>query len=131
MNKITANGDISTDGDLIIKGVDDEGIYTDKDLNISKDTDGTKFTGGESYHFDNTIITNNIESDSGNIKDLSAESIASAYAYLTEMMAEKGTINNLDSKKILADDISVDTLTVTKAAHFFSLIIDEIKSVGG
>lgn len=131
VNKITANGDISTDGDLIIKGVDDEGIYTDQDLNISKDTDGTKFTGGESYHFDNTIITNNIESDSGNIKDLSAESIASAYAYLTEMMAEKGTINNLDSKKILADDISVDTLTVTKAAHFFSLIIDEIKSVGG
>ena len=32
---------------------------------------------------------------------------------------------------ILADNITVDYLTVTKAAHFFSLIIDEIKSVGG
>jgi hypothetical protein len=34
-------------------------------------------------------------------------------------------------KDLLSDNITVDTLTVTKAAHFFSLIIDEIKSVGG
>lgn len=131
VNKISANGDISTDGDLIIKGIDDEGVYTDKDLKISKDSDGTNFTGGEGYHFDNTVSTNYVDSESGYFKDLGAESLASAFAYFTEMMAEKGTINNLNTKKILADDISVDTLTVTKAAHFFSLIIDEIKSVGG
>jgi hypothetical protein len=33
--------------------------------------------------------------------------------------------------KILSGEIEVEKLTVTKAAHFFSLIIDEIKSVGG
>lgn len=135
VNKITANGDISTDGKLIIKGVDDEGTYNDKDLNIAKEDDGTKFTSGEGYVFDNLVTATkfkgDIESDNGYIKSLGADSLASSFAYLLELMAENGTINNLTSTKILANDISVDTLTVTKAAHFFSLIIDEIKSVGG
>jgi hypothetical protein len=33
--------------------------------------------------------------------------------------------------KIISGTIEVDNLTVKKAAHFFKLIIDEIKSVGG
>ena len=33
--------------------------------------------------------------------------------------------------KIISENIEVDNLTVKKAAHFFKLIIDEIKSVGG
>ena len=43
-----------------------------------------------------------------------------------ELTGTKATLSDL-----LAGNISVETLTVTKAAHFFSLIIDEIKSVGG
>ena len=34
-------------------------------------------------------------------------------------------------QQLLSGEIEVDKLTVTKSAHFFSLIIDEIKSVGG
>ena len=134
VNKIIANGDISTDGKLIVKGIDEEGAYTDKDLNIGKD-ESTKFTGGDGYDFDDTVTATkfkgDIESDNGYIKTLGADTITSAFASFTELMAEKGNIKHLESENVLADNISVDTLTVTKAAHFFSLIIDEIKSVGG
>lgn len=35
------------------------------------------------------------------------------------------------NQDIFAKDITVENLTVTKLAHFFSLVIDKIKSVGG
>ena len=46
-NNIVANGNISTDGDLIVRGVDEEGIYNGRDLHISKEEDGTHFSSNE------------------------------------------------------------------------------------
>lgn len=47
------------------------------------------------------------------------------------LWANGGHITDLDASAISAKDITTEYLTVTKKAHFFSLIIDEIKSVGG
>jgi hypothetical protein len=46
VDKITANGDISTDGMFIIKGKDSDDAYNDLDLKISLDNDGTHIEGG-------------------------------------------------------------------------------------
>jgi len=64
----------------------------------------------------NNVDTNTLEATEADIDTLNVNSL---YATLAEIST------------LLSDKITVDTLTVTKAAHFFSLIIDEIKSVGG
>lgn len=40
-------------------------------------------------------------------------------------------LNELNAGKITSSEITTDYLTVTKSAHFFELIIDKIRSVGG
>lgn len=130
VQNITANGDVSLDGDLIIKGIDEEGAYNDKDVTISKEAESTTFTGGEEYIFDADVVAPKFK---GNVE---ANLVDSVTTYADYLLAREGTIDDLESakayiKELLADNITVDTLTVTKAAHFFSLIIDEIKSVGG
>ena len=43
-----------------------------------------------------------------------------------QMLSQYGNITNF-----ISTDASIQNLTITGAAHFFSLMIDEIKSVGG
>lgn len=62
----------------------------------------------------------------GNISSLTSDSINTGKLNATDIEAEKAQIAN-----ILSSNITTDYLTVTKQAHFFELIIDKIKSVGG
>lgn len=45
--------------------------------------------------------------------------------------ATNGDITNLSGTNLTYEDATIENLTVTKAAHFFQLIIDEIKSTQG
>ena len=129
VQNIDANGDVALDGDIIIRGKDAEGAYNNKDLHISKD-DTTCFNGGSEYTFDGPvnapIFNGDINATDGLVTNLTSDNINTNTLSAGEIEAALATIT-----KILSGEIVVDNLTVTKAAHFFSLIIDEIKSVGG
>lgn len=62
----------------------------------------------------------------GTINDLSADNIRAGKITADELEATKAWIENLNSKYI-----TTEYLTVTRQAHFFELIIDKVKSVGG
>jgi hypothetical protein len=117
-------------------------------LSIYFNKDGTQFEGGKVYNFDSSIITSSVEAENvnseylttnvGTISELSStnilveEYLSSAYADISEALStHKFTAFDADISKIISSTIEVDNLTVKKAAHFFKLIIDEIKSVGG
>ena len=125
------NGTQDVDGDLTTSGeVKASNGLSTQGMKIAKGTDKTTFTNGTLYQFDanvkapkflgdveaNNVDTNTLEATEADIDTLNVNSL---YATLAEIST------------LLSDKITVDTLTVTKAAHFFSLIIDEIKSVGG
>ena len=141
VDKITAEGNISTGGNLILKGKDEDGAYNGEDLIVSLESDSTQFQGGKGYHFDSTvkapIFDGDVEADYVNTIALN-----SSMAYAEELTADNAIVNNqlsttnfdatlAEITKIISENIEVDNLTVKKAAHFFKLIIDEIKSVGG
>lgn len=62
----------------------------------------------------------------GTINDLSADNIRAGKITVDELEATKAWIENLNSRYI-----TTEYLTVTNQAHFFELIIDKVKSVGG
>lgn len=130
VHNIVAGGDVTIDGDYVIKGFDSDGNYSGNDLRISKEVGNTQITGGEEYVFDGFVQGDKF------IGDVEAENLRALFTDIDNLSAREGTITDLSATKaliteLLADNISVENLTVTKAAHFFSLIIDEIKSVGG
>lgn len=125
------NGTQDVDGDLTTSGeVKAANGFNTQGMKIAKGTDKTTFTNGSLYQFDanvkapkflgdveaNNVQTNTLEADEAELDTVNANNL---YAILAEI------------ETLLSDKITVETLTVTKTAHFFSLIIDEIKSVGG
>lgn len=72
-------------------------------------------------HTSQSLTTTNLNSDTGTITDLSTQS------HNTQQLTAKG----VDTERLTGKDIVVDNLTVNKAAHFFSLSIDEVRAVGG
>lgn len=141
VDKITADGDISTGGNLIIKGKDDDDAYNGKDLNISLDGESVKFEGGNDYTFDKVVYApifvgdvdaENVEADNLNATVGSFREVTTENATVMDTLTTTDLIATLAKiSKIISGTIEVDNLTVKKAAHFFKLIIDEIKSVGG
>ena len=141
VDKITADGDISTGGNLIIKGKDDDDAYNGKDLNISLDGESAKFEGGNDYTFDKVVYApifvgdvdaENVEADNLDATVGSFREITTENATVMDTLTTTDLIATLaEISKIISGTIEVDNLTVKKAAHFFKLIIDEIKSVGG
>ncbi len=106
-------------GDINVKATTDEQDKVGGNINAEGTISGNKLTG------------NDITADTGTIKkatinDVSGDTLNYLAGKFKELTGTKATLSDL-----LAGNISVETLTVTKAAHFFSLIIDEIKSVGG
>ena len=106
-------------GDINVKATTDEQDKVGGNINAEGTISGNKLTG------------NDITTDTGTIKkatinDVSGDTLTYLVGKFKELTGTKATLSDL-----LASNISVETLTVTKAAHFFSLIIDEIKSVGG
>ena len=80
----------------------------------------------------NSILGNNISGTNASITSLTATAITSNTINVTNKL----TTNQLEAvsgyiKTLLSDEITVDYLTVTKAAHFFKLLIDEIKATQG
>lgn len=68
-----------------------------------------------------SLTTTNLNSDTGTITDLTSQS------HNTQSLTAKG----VDTERLTGKDIVVDNLTVNKAAHFYSLCIDEIKATQG
>ena len=62
----------------------------------------------------------------GYIGELESDNIITGKLNADEIEAEKAKINYLDSH-----DITTEYLTVTKQAHFFELVIDKVRAVGG
>lgn len=133
-----------TTSKCIVNNADNNGTK----LSIYFNKDGTQFEGGKVYNFDSSIITSSVEAENvnsenlatnvGTISELSStnilveEYLSSAYADISEALSTyEFTAFDADISKIISSTIEVDNLTVKKAAHFFKLIIDEIKSVGG
>ena len=70
---------------------------------------------------------NRLEYNTGHIGELKADSIETDKLKVNETATIKNIFNNyLNSKEIVTD-----CLTVNKAAHFFEVVIDKIRSVGG
>lgn len=72
-------------------------------------------------HTSQSLTTTNLNSDTGTITDLSTQT------HNTQQLTAKGVY----TERLTGKDLVVDNLTVNKAAHFFSLSIDEVRSVGG
>lgn len=84
-------------------------------------TDSTITNLTTTSHTSQSLTTTNLNSDTGTITDLSTQS------HNTQSLTAKG----VDTERLTGKDIVVDNLTVNKAAHFFSLSVDEIKATQG
>lgn len=84
-------------------------------------TDSTITNLTTTSHTSQSLTTTNLNSDTGTITDLSTQS------HNTQTLTAKG----VDTDRLTGKDIVVDNLTVYKAAHFFSLSVDEIKATQG
>ena len=84
-------------------------------------TDSTITNLTTTSHTSQSLTTTNLNSDTGTITDLTSQS------HSTQSLTAKG----VDTERLTGKDIVVDNLTVNKAAHFFSLSVDEIKATQG
>ena len=84
-------------------------------------TDSTITNLTTTSHTSQSLTTTNLCSDTGTITDLTSQS------HNTQSLTAKG----VDTERLTGKDIVVDNLTVNKAAHFFSLSVDEIKATQG
>lgn len=84
-------------------------------------TDSTITNLTTTTHTSQALTTTNLNSDTGTITDLSTQT------HNTQQLTAKG----VDTERLTGKDIVVDNLTVNKAAHFFSLSVDEIKATQG
>ena len=110
VNSINANiGDIS-----ILKG---------KSLSFN---DGQFIYLGGSNGTVNKISGDNLKYAYGDFGEIKADKVGSKELTTDDLNAVKGWIGALNSKSI-----TTEYLNVTKQAHFFELVIDKIRSVGG
>ena len=84
-------------------------------------TDSTITNLTTTNHTSQSLTTTNLNSDTGTITDLSTQT------HNTQQLTAKG----VDTERLTGKNIVVDNLTVNKAAHFFSLSVDEIKATQG
>lgn len=108
-----AGGNITAEG--TIKGgqiISDKGVF--------------KEITGENLNYPigkiNEISGTSLSYDSGSVQTLNATSIEAERANI---------VNAIIEEELQASDITVNTLYVNGSAHFFKLIIDEVKSSGG
>lgn len=125
-------GNIESDGSISAKSINTQtgkiDSVTGQELryttiiggNVSA-TDSTITNLTTQSHTSQSLTTTNLNSDTGTITDLSTQS------HNTQQLTAKG----VDTERLTGKDIVVDNLTVNKAAHFFSLSIDEIKATQG
>ena len=125
-------GNIESDGSISAKGINTQAgkidSVTGQELRYTTiiggsisatDSNITNLT--TQSHTSQTLTTTNLNSDTGTITDLSTQT------HNTQQLTAKG----VDTERLTGKDIVVDNLTVNKAAHFFSLSVDEIKATQG
>lgn len=125
-------GNIESDGNISAKAINTQtgkiDSVTGQELRYTtiiggsiSATDSTITNLTTTSHTSQSLTTTNLNSDTGTITDLSTQS------HNTQQLTAKG----VDTERLTGKDIVVDSLTVTKAAHFFSLSVDEIKATQG
>lgn len=92
---------------------------------MSYDDASIDYLSGEEARL-NKISGQDLNYNNGNIGNLSSTGINTNTLDTQEMNAIKAWVQSL-----MSENITTDYLTVTKQAHFFELIIDKVKSVGG
>lgn len=125
-------GNIESDGSISAKSINTQAgkidSVTGQELRYTtiiggsiSATDSTITNLTTTAHTSQSLTTTNLNSDTGTITDLSTQS------HNTQQLTAKG----VDTERLTGKDIVVDNLTVNKAAHFFSLSVDEIKATQG
>lgn len=138
VGSITASGNIQTEGDLIIRQLDEENqVVNDGDLTISVKDKAATFSGKDKYTFDGAIEGTDIKAN-GNLDVTGASTMngvtVNGDAAFNKNIEVKGQskLNDVSSNNITnSDTIKTKNLEVTGSAHFFELIIDKIKAAGG
>ena len=121
------SGDLKSEGTITAKGlVGTTGTIdtvTGQELRYTTiiGTTGTIDNLTTTSHTTDQLTTKNLDSRTSTITDLSTQS------HNTQQLTAKG----VDTERLTGKDIVVDNLTVNKAAHFFSLSVDEIKATQG
>lgn len=122
-----------------ITGTDIGGDLNVKSLNANRimaeyiEANNLQATNGNFVYIvgsDGTISTlrgNDLTYATANIGDLTANNIETQKLTVTDT----ATIENIFNTYLNSKEIVTDYLTVNKSAHFFEVIIDKIKSVGG
>ena len=77
------------------------------------------------------IVGDTLQYNTGAINSLEADAIFSKAIGSTTNPVDELYVKKAEIEQILSKNITTEYLTVTKSAHFFELIIDKIKSVGG
>ncbi len=98
------------------------GQYFDDTEDIDGDLTSNGTIQGVKGIFDNVDVNNNLQANYGIFGSAKVNGLLDT----NQLKAVSGYIQTL-----LSDNITTDYLTVTKAAHFFKLIIDEIKASQG
>lgn len=138
VGSITASGNIQTEGDIIIRQLDEENqVVNDGDLTISVKDKAATFSGKDKYTFDGAIEGTDIKAN-GNLDVTGASTMngvtVNGDAAFNKSIEVKGQskLNDVSSNNITnSDTIKTKNLEVTGSAHFFELIIDKIKAAGG
>lgn len=138
VGSITASGNIQTEGDIIIRQLDEEKqVVNDGDLTISVKDKAATFSGKDKYTFDGAIEGTDIKAN-GNLDVTGASTMngvtVNGDAAFNKNIEVKGQskLNDVSSNNITnSDTIKTKNLEVTGSAHFFELIIDKIKAAGG
>lgn len=125
-------GNIESDGSISAKAINTQAgkidSVTGQELRYTtiiggsiSATDSTITNLTTTSHTSQSLTTTNLNSDTGTITDLSTQT------HNTQQLTAKG----VETERLTGKDIVVDNLTVNKAAHFFSLSVDEIKATQG
>lgn len=138
VGSITASGNIQTEGDIIIRQLDEEQqVVNDGDFTISVEDKAATFSGKDKYTFDGAIEGTDIKAN-GNLDVTGASTMngvtVNGDAAFNKNIEVKGQskLNDVSSNNITnSDTIKTKNLEVTGSAHFFELIIDKIKAAGG
>lgn len=138
VGSITASGNIQTEGDIIIRQLDEEQqVVNDGDFTISVEDKAATFSGKDKYTFDGAIEGTDIEAN-GNLDVTGASTMngvtvnGDATFNVDIEVGGWSNLNEVISNNITnSDTIKTKNLEVTGSAHFFELIIDKIKAAGG
>ncbi len=138
VGNVTASGNIQTEGDLIIRQLDDEKqVVNDGDFVMSVEDSTASFSGKDKYVFDGDIEGKNIKADgtlnvtgASTLGDITASGDVTFNSDL-EVKGETDLTYVTSGNIVNSDTIKTKNLEVTGSAHFFELIIDKIKAAGG